>query len=38
MTAQGELVLLYDLLGDAGIRDAAIAKARELGRDYFGRA
>jgi len=35
---EGEFVLLYDLLGNAGIRDAAIAKAGELGRNYFGRA
>lgn len=34
---EGELVLLYDLFSNDGVRKAAIARAGELGRDYFGR-
>ena len=35
---EGELVLLYDLLSDDATRQAAIARAGDLGRDYFGRS
>lgn len=35
---EGELVMLYNLLGDDAARKAAIARAGELGRDYFGSA
>lgn len=35
---EGELVLLYDLLSDDATRQAAIARAGALGRDYFGRS
>ncbi len=32
---EGELVLLYDLLSDDAVRQSAIARTRQLGRDYF---
>ena len=35
---ESELVLLYDLLSDNSVREAASARVGDLGRDYFGRA